>query len=99
MCISVPGRVISVDGPAALVDVAGAQRRYNALLEANLHPGDWVLVHAGFVLRVLPEAEVREIEETFAELDRLTTAPQDGLRRRNARDVADSKDNTREGDT
>lgn len=63
-----------VDLPAALVDVGGTRRWYNALTEADLRPGERVLVHAGFILRRLPEQEAKAIEEALAELDRLSAS-------------------------
>ncbi len=74
MCVSLPGRVVSVQDATAVVEIAGASRWCNALLEPELRPGDWVLVHAGLVLCVLPEEEARQMEEDFAELDRFTGA-------------------------
>ncbi len=74
MCLSLPGRVVAVDLPAALVDVGGTRRWYNALTETGLRPGERVLVHAGFILRRLPEQEAIQIEEALAELDRISAA-------------------------
>lgn len=74
MCVSLLGRVVSVQGTAAVVEIAGVSRSCNALFEPELRAGDRVLVHAGLVLCVLPEEEARQIEEDFAELHRLTGA-------------------------
>jgi hydrogenase expression/formation protein HypC len=45
----------------ALVDVAGVQRKVNiGLLDADgtsAGPGDWVLIHVGFALSLVDEAE------------------------------------------
>jgi hydrogenase expression/formation protein HypC len=45
----------------ALVDVAGVQRNVNiGLLDADgisAQPGDWVLIHVGFALSLVDEAE------------------------------------------
>ena len=71
MCISLPGTVITMRGPAALVETAGASRWCNALLQPGLEPGDRVLVHAGLVVQVLSPEQAYEIENAFAELARL----------------------------
>jgi hydrogenase expression/formation protein HypC len=71
MCVSLPGRVVSVQGPAALIETAGFGRWCNALLHPELEPGDRVLVHAGVVMQVISEEQAREIEAAFAELDGL----------------------------
>jgi hydrogenase assembly chaperone HypC/HupF len=74
MCISLPGRIITVRGPAALVETAGASRWCNALLQSGLEPGHRVLVHAGLVVQVLSPAQAYGIEDAFAELARLEPA-------------------------
>jgi hydrogenase expression/formation protein HypC len=71
MCISLPGTVVAVQGPAALIETAGTGRWCNALLHPDLGPGDRVLVHAGLVVEVLSSEQAREIEQAFAELDSL----------------------------
>jgi hydrogenase expression/formation protein HypC len=56
MCLGIPGQVIGMlDGYAgqlAMVDVCGEQRRVNVgmLPEETFAPGDWVIIHMGFVL-------------------------------------------------
>jgi hydrogenase expression/formation protein HypC len=64
VCLAIPGRVIEVVDEAnrlALVDVAGVRRTVNiGLLDAegrNAGPGDWVLIHVGFALSLVDEAE------------------------------------------
>jgi hydrogenase expression/formation protein HypC len=48
----------------ALVDVAGVQRTINiGLLDAEgqgVQPGDWVLIHVGFAISKIDEAEAAE---------------------------------------
>lgn len=68
MCVSLPGMVVSVQGPLAVVETAGLTRRANAIMFPELAPGDRVLLHAGMVVRTLTVAEAREIEAAFAEL-------------------------------
>jgi hydrogenase expression/formation protein HypC len=68
MCLGIPGQVIEMlegyGGQLALVDVSGAQRKINIgmleLDQQNLAPGDWVLIHMGFALERVDEAEARE---------------------------------------
>ena len=56
MCLGIPGRVVTMldgyEGQLALVDVAGEQRKVNVgmLPEATFAPGDWVIIHMGFVV-------------------------------------------------
>jgi hydrogenase expression/formation protein HypC len=71
MCLGIPGRIIesSPDLPdLARVDVEGVVRTINVgLLEDDpARPGDWVLIHLGFALQKMTEAEAQEILETAA---------------------------------
>jgi hydrogenase expression/formation protein HypC len=64
MCLGIPGVVVELraDEPdLARVDVAGVQRLVNiGLLEGqSVRPGDWVLIHVGFALSKIDEAEAR----------------------------------------
>ena len=68
MCVSLPGRVVSLRGPMALVETVGVERWCNALLYPQLAPGDRVVLHAGLVIQVLSEDQAREAEAVFAEL-------------------------------
>jgi len=68
MCVSLPGRVLSVRDTLALVETAGIQRWSNALMYPEVEPGDTVLVHAGLIVSVLTPDEAQDVEATFAEL-------------------------------
>jgi hydrogenase assembly chaperone HypC/HupF len=62
MCLAIPGRVVEiVDGTAgqlAQVDVMGVCRPINlGMLEEPAVPGDWVMIHMGFAMSVVDEAE------------------------------------------
>lgn len=56
MCLGIPGQVIRMlegySGQLALVEVAGELRRVNVgmLPEETFAPGDWVIIHLGFVI-------------------------------------------------
>ena len=66
MCLGIPGRMVGmVEGygdQLALVDVEGARRRVNiGLLEGPPpDPGDWVLIHMGFVVERVDEAAAQQ---------------------------------------
>jgi len=59
MCVAVPVEVISIDGTEAEVDIGGARRRISIYLTPEAKIGDYVLLHAGFAIRVLDLAEAR----------------------------------------
>ena len=66
MCLGIPGRVLRMlDGygdQLALVDVAGEPRKVNVgmLPEETFVPGDWVIIHMGFVVEKTTEAGAQE---------------------------------------
>jgi hydrogenase expression/formation protein HypC len=64
MCLAIPGQIVDVVDAAnrlARVDVAGVRRTINiGLLDdegGGARPGDWVLIHVGFALSKVDEAE------------------------------------------
>lgn len=59
MCLAIPVRIIDViDSERAVADAGGARREIGiALLEGEVRPGDWVLVHVGYALERIDEAE------------------------------------------
>ncbi len=62
MCLGIPGEVIEFlpDQPdLARVNVSGVRRVINVglLTDDKIEPGDWVLIHVGFALSKIDEAE------------------------------------------
>jgi hydrogenase expression/formation protein HypC len=64
MCLGIPGRVVEfVDEGRQLarVDVASVRRTVHVglLLAEGLEAGDWVLIHVGFAISKIDEAEAQ----------------------------------------
>jgi hydrogenase expression/formation protein HypC len=64
MCLGIPGEVVEFlpDRPdLARVDVSGVRRVVNIglLSDAPPEPGEWVLIHVGFALSKIDEAEAK----------------------------------------
>jgi hydrogenase expression/formation protein HypC len=62
MCLGIPGQlkeISEINGHLARVEVSGVTRIVNiGLLEDEpLGPGDWVLIHVGFAMSKIDEAE------------------------------------------
>ncbi len=72
MCLILPGTVLELREPLALVETAGVRRWHGFLLHPDLHVGDSVLVHAGQVLEVVGEQTTRDMENAIAELTQLS---------------------------
>lgn len=85
MCLGIPGQIIEISDPQrklAVVDVGGVKRTVNITCIVNDERptesclGDWVLVHVGFAMVRIDEAEaartlalLTEMGEVQAELD------------------------------
>jgi hydrogenase expression/formation protein HypC len=85
MCLGIPGQIVEVTDPVrklALVDVGGVRRTVNIACIVNEDHsaasclGDWVLVHVGFAMSRIDEAEaartlalLTEMGEVQAELN------------------------------
>ncbi|GAA2453844.1 HypC/HybG/HupF family hydrogenase formation chaperone [Actinomadura vinacea] len=62
MCLGIPGEIVELSpdrGDLAKVEVAGVRRAVNIGLLGpdEIAPGDWVLVHVGFAMSKIDEAE------------------------------------------
>jgi hydrogenase expression/formation protein HypC len=66
MCLGIPGQVVAMldgyGGQLALVDVAGQTRKVNVgmLPDETFSPGDWVIIHMGFVVEKTDQAGADE---------------------------------------
>lgn len=68
MCLGIPGQILEITDPAqqrVKVDVDGVRREVSVALLGLDGPegaqvGDWVLVHVGFAMAKIDEAEARE---------------------------------------
>jgi len=60
MCLAIPARVMSVHGEKAQVDFGeGVLRDVNVTL-VDAKVGEYVLVHAGYAIQKMDEAEAKE---------------------------------------
>lgn len=73
MCLGIPGRIVEFVGDGRLLaraEVSGVRRVINVgLVEPDgLEPGDWVLIHVGFAISRIDEAEARRTTEFLRQL-------------------------------
>lgn len=74
MCLAVPGHLLSIDDGDALtrlgrVSFAGVVKQASLAYVPEAEPGDYVLVHAGFAIAVLDEAEALRTLAYLAEIE------------------------------
>lgn len=73
MCLGIPGEVIEVDQERpdlAKVAVSGVKRSINIglLTDDPPAPGDWILIHVGFALSKIDEAEAAAVLEFLEDI-------------------------------
>jgi hydrogenase expression/formation protein HypC len=60
MCLAIPSKIIRIENQVATIDVDGVQRNASLLLLDGAQVGDYVIVHAGFAIHKIDEAEAME---------------------------------------
>jgi hydrogenase expression/formation protein HypC len=77
MCLAIPGQVVEIVDPVnqiAKVDVVGVRRNVNVSLIAGegdgVGAGDWVLIHVGFAISRVDEAEAQATRELLEAMGR-----------------------------
>ncbi|HBY64054.1 MAG TPA: hydrogenase assembly protein HupF [Solibacterales bacterium] len=76
MCLAIPGKVVRIDGVdptlrSAQVDFSGVRKEVSLAFTPEAVEGNYVLVHVGFAISVMDEAEA---ERTLEELRKLGEA-------------------------
>lgn len=76
MCLGIPGvvqEIVDRKGYLAVVDVSGVRRKVNVACvtsddELDDLVGKWVLVHVGFAMSIVDEAEAQKTLEVLEQL-------------------------------
>ncbi|MDQ1333281.1 MAG: hydrogenase expression/formation protein HypC [Thermodesulfobacteriota bacterium] len=68
MCLAIPARIIHINDQMGTIDMEGAQREVSLLLLEDASVGDYVIVHAGFAIHKIDEAEAMESLKVLREL-------------------------------
>lgn len=69
MCLGIPGQIVEIvegtEDQLALVDVMGVPRRINLgiLDDGPPQTGEWILIHMGFAMERMTDAEAAEAFE------------------------------------
>lgn len=69
MCLGVPMRVIEREGFNARCEVNGIERTVSLFLlqHEEVGPGDCVMVHVGYAIQKMSEAEAKSVWDTLEE--------------------------------
>jgi hydrogenase expression/formation protein HypC len=68
MCLAIPALIKTIDGEQAEVDIDGVSRRVSLQLTPEAKPGDYVLLHTGYAISIIDEAEAAETLQLLKEL-------------------------------
>jgi hydrogenase expression/formation protein HypC len=71
MCLAIPGKVLTIAGDdpltrTARVDFGGIVKEINLAFTPEARHGDYVLVHVGFAIALIDEAEANRVFELLA---------------------------------
>lgn len=70
MCVAAPGKVIEINGVNAKIEYSSNITTVNKGI-VDCKVGDWVLMHAGLIIQVLPEDEAQYMTQLFNDLEEL----------------------------
>jgi hydrogenase expression/formation protein HypC len=76
MCLAVPGKIISIEGADPIfrcgsVDFGGIIKQINLAYVPEAKIGDYVLVHVGFAISTVDEAEAQQVFEYLRQMGEL----------------------------
>jgi hydrogenase expression/formation protein HypC len=70
MCLAIPGRIVELlEKQKARVDVNGNMIEASIRLSPGAEVGDYVLLHAGFIMEIIDEKLALETIEQFKKLE------------------------------
>ena len=83
MCLAIPGKVTSISGDDPLmrtgkVDFGGVLREVSLAYVPEVKVGDYVIVHVGFALSRVDEAEAQQVFEYLREMEELSDLQDSG---------------------
>ena len=74
MCLAVPVKIVTIDGTNAEIDMGGLKLQISLQLTPEAQVGDYVLVHTGYAISILDEADAMETLTIFEEMAKLDEA-------------------------
>jgi hydrogenase expression/formation protein HypC len=83
MCLAIPGKIVSRTGEESLsrtgkVDFGGVLKEVSLAYVPEAQIGDYVIVHVGFAISRVDEAEAHKVFEYLREMDELAELQEEG---------------------
>jgi hydrogenase expression/formation protein HypC len=69
MCLGVPVKIIEIISESRAIGEIGGIRRWVETSFVDVRVGDYVILHAGFAIQKLDQAEAEETLRLFREMD------------------------------
>ena len=76
MCLAVPGKIVSIEDKDSVfrsgkVNFGGTVKQINLAYVPEAKIGDYVLVHVGFAISTIDEAEAQQVFKYLREIEEL----------------------------
>ncbi len=76
MCLAAPGRIVSIEGDepmfrSGIVNFGGIRKQVSLAYVPDARIGDYALVHAGFAIGLVDEAEALQVLEYLRRIEDL----------------------------
>lgn len=68
MCLAIPAKIMKIENNMGIVEMGGTQGEVSLLLQEDAKVGDYVIVHAGFAIHRIDEAEALESLKVLREM-------------------------------
>jgi hydrogenase expression/formation protein HypC len=69
MCLSIPAKIVSIDGDMAEVSAGGSIFKAGLHMIENAKVGDYILLHAGFAIQKISQEEAAETLKILKEMN------------------------------
>ena len=67
MCLAIPGKLVEKKNKLGIVDLGGVKKEISLSFLPDVKLGEWVLIHTGFALEKISEAEAQKTLEIVRE--------------------------------
>ncbi|RDI43416.1 HypC/HybG/HupF family hydrogenase formation chaperone [Aquicella lusitana] len=69
MCLAIPAKIIALlENERAVVNLGGIKKEVSLSLVENIKEGDYVVIHVGYVIARLDEAEAQKTLKILSEI-------------------------------
>jgi hydrogenase expression/formation protein HypC len=87
MCLSIPAKVMTIEGQKAIVSVGGTEYKASLQMIDNVEVGDYILLHTGFAIQKISPEDAEETLKLFEEFEELNKQLDDEEKRTGERIV------------